>query len=103
MTPQGKPRKQWKSRRKANPECPAKVMNNYIYFKNMNSNVQPNDMFNMYKSLLISNINERIFSMPGTLGMAENIKVYFTFYVTESLGSHYVWVMFSGLSLTLDN
>jgi hypothetical protein len=57
----------------------------------------------MYKSLLISNINERIFSMPGTLGMAENIKVHFIFYVTESLGSHYVWVMFSGLSLTLDS
>jgi hypothetical protein len=87
MTLQGKPGKQLKSSRKTNPECPAKVINNYFYFKNMNSNVQPNDMFNMYKSLLISNMNERIFSMFSTLDMAENIKLHFIFYVTESLCS----------------
>jgi len=44
-----------------------------------------NNLFNMYKSLLISNMNERIFSMLSTPGMTENIKVHFIFYVTEFL------------------
>jgi len=47
--------------------------------------------------LLVSNNDGRIFSMPSTLGMAENIKVHFIFYVTEFC-THYVWTMFSGLT-----
>jgi len=44
-------------------------------------------MLNMYKSSLFSNIDERIFFVPSTPNMIENIKIDHIVYVIEYLHS----------------
>nr|AFK46649.1 unknown [Medicago truncatula] len=91
MTLQGKPGQRWKSSRKANPGCPAKV-NKIIFNLGIRTPMYSNhclfdQLFNRYKSSLFAKTDERIFSMPSTPGMVGNIKVLFIFYVIESLCS----------------